>query len=326
MVNSPSHRPTLREVARRAGVSPMTASRVVNELGVVGTVKEARVRAAIKELGYKPDPALSALAEYRSGTRSNKGSVLGFLDSDGTVYSDAVYEGTRAEANLLGYQTERFSLPSEPAKIRRLGQIISHRGMQGVLIGPSQEPREFDGWDWTGIAAVALDALEHHPPVNTVAMDYFHSAFMAAEYLKSNGCRRVALWVEGSLQARTGERWMGGYLAWVRRNQEEVLLAPDRTARAGLERWLKRAKIDGLATIHLEAFPVCMKLGVKTVSLNQTGVGRGQAYYDLDPGTLGREAMRMLHHSLLRREFGLPLHPKHVALRGGLIVEAVSDR
>lgn len=319
MEKSSSRRPTLREVARRAGVSPMTASRVVNGLGVVGAAREARVCAAIEELGYKPDPALSALAEYRSGTRSHKGSVLAFLDSDGTMYSDAVYEGARAEAHLLGYQTERFSLPSETARIRRLGQIISHRGMQGVLIGPSQKPRELEGWDWTGMAAVALDALEHHPPVNTVAMDCFHSAFGAAEHLKVNGCRRVALWVAPSLQARTGERWMGGYLAWARHNQTEVLLVPDNiNPRIGLSRWLKRMRADGLATIHSAASPVCAKLGIKVIFLNRTGAGREQLYYDLEPATLGREAMRILHHSLLRREFGLPQHPKHVALRGML--------
>ncbi len=321
-MQSSSKRPTLREVAQLASVSPMTASRVVNGLGVVGAARVARVRAAIEKLGYKPDPALSALAEYRTGIRSTKGSVLAFLDSDGTAYSDAVYEGLRAEVNLLGYQTERFSLPRDPAKIRRLGQIISHRGIQGVLIGPSAEPREFGNWDWTGMAAVALDALEHHPPVNTVAMDYFHSAFSAAEYLKANGCRRVGLLVQASLQARTGERWMGGYLAWARRNQAEPFCAPDNIdLRKGVSRWLKKSGVDGVATIHPEVSTECRRLDVMTTSLNRTGAERGQMYYDLDPGMLGREAIRILHHSLLRREFGLPLHPKHVALRGVLRVD-----
>jgi LacI family transcriptional regulator len=62
-------RPTIRDVAERAGVHPATASRALNP-ALPGRIAEAtagRVRAAAQELGYTPDPAARSLRTRRSG-------------------------------------------------------------------------------------------------------------------------------------------------------------------------------------------------------------------------------------------------------------------
>ena len=53
--------PTISDVARRAGVSPVTVSRVINEVGNVSAATQAKVERAIEELGYVP----SAMATGR---------------------------------------------------------------------------------------------------------------------------------------------------------------------------------------------------------------------------------------------------------------------
>lgn len=62
-------RPTLRDVAKRAGVNPATASRALNPAlpGRISAPTEERIREAARELGYRPDPVARSLRTRRSG-------------------------------------------------------------------------------------------------------------------------------------------------------------------------------------------------------------------------------------------------------------------
>jgi LacI family transcriptional regulator len=64
-----ARRPTIRDVAQRAGVHPATASRALNPAlpGRIAEPTAGRVRAAARELGYAPDPAARSLRTRRSG-------------------------------------------------------------------------------------------------------------------------------------------------------------------------------------------------------------------------------------------------------------------
>ncbi|HEX2104267.1 MAG TPA: LacI family DNA-binding transcriptional regulator [Solirubrobacteraceae bacterium] len=64
-----ARRPTIRDVAARAGVHPATASRALNPAlpGRIAEATAARVRAAARDLGYTPDPAARSLRTRRSG-------------------------------------------------------------------------------------------------------------------------------------------------------------------------------------------------------------------------------------------------------------------
>lgn len=64
-----ARRPTLRDVARLAGVNPATASRALNPAlpGRISAPTERKVRDAARELGYRPDPVARSLRTRRSG-------------------------------------------------------------------------------------------------------------------------------------------------------------------------------------------------------------------------------------------------------------------
>lgn len=59
-------RPTINDVARLAGVSKKTVSRVINDSPLVKAETRARVNAIIAELGFSPDPQARELALRRS--------------------------------------------------------------------------------------------------------------------------------------------------------------------------------------------------------------------------------------------------------------------
>ena len=316
------NRPTLHNVAREAGVSHMTVSRVLHGTQVVKPETARRVREAVEKLGYRPDPALSALAAYRrkaGGTRH--GSQLAFIDCDGTEYSRNVFAGVRAEASFLGYGCEVIRLPAATKQQTQLSRMLFHRGVQGLLFGPSEKRQEFTGWDWTRFAAVSLGALCHRPAMHAVSLNYFHGAVSGCERLRKAGCLRIALAIDPLLEGRTGGLWLGGYAAGVLGWHAPLIYPADNMNDAAhLRAWLARNKVDGVVTIHAAVAGVCHAAGMDAVFLNQDSQDLPFAHYHLPHADIGREGVRLLHHALLRHEFGLPDAPKHVALLGSWIM------
>jgi len=313
-----NRRPTLHDVAREAGVSHMTVSRVLHGAQAVREDTAQRVRAAVDKLGYRPDPALSALATYRAkGGGRGQGSVLAFIDCDGTRHSLRVFEGAREEASLLGYACESIRLPSGERAQKRLSNVLFHRGIQGLLFGPSETRQTFSGWDWSRFATASLGALCHRPAMHAVSLDYFHGAISACERLFEAGKKHVAFLVDPNLEMRTGGLWLGGYAAGVL-PRHAPLICPGAAlrTRADLRAWLVRTRVVAALTIHSHFAPLFTELGMEVAFLNQDGAGQPFAHYHLPHPDIGREGVRLLHHALLRRELGLPAEPKHVAVRG----------
>ena len=318
MVSRPNRRPTLRDVADLACVSHMTVSRVVNGSHAVATKTVERVRAAIEKLAYRPDPALSALAAYRrngSGAREQQ-SVLAFLDCDANAYSDVVLDGARREAELHGYSIERVELARDLSQQEQVCRRLFYRGVRGLLFGPSEAPWKLQGWCWPEFAAVSLGALTHEPPLHSVAMDYFEGAMSGFQRLREQGCGSIALMLESRLDGRTGHRWLGGYCAAAMQLRKPVLWRESRGSAQELRRWIKKERVDGVLTIDPLVGRTVRAMGIPMAFLNDQAQMPGIPHLGLDPRDIGIEGVRLLHHLVLRREFGLPAEPKRISLRG----------
>jgi len=310
-------RPTLRDVAAFAHVSHMTVCRVVNGTHAVAAPTAARVQEALDRLGYRPDPALSALAARRNGTGTvrEQSSVLAFLDCDPDAYSAVVLDGARREAEWHGYAVERVELTHSPAAQRQTGHQLFHRGVRGLLFGPSERPWKFDGWDWPQFAAVSLGALNHTPALHSVSMDYFEGAVSGYRLLQSRGCRRIALALGPRLDARTGHRWLGGYCAAAKEAGRPVLWAGENWSGPAFCAWLERLRADGVLTIDSGVCAAARERGLAVAALNDLG-STDVPHLRLDPRDIGAEGVRLLHQLVLRREYGLPAEPKRIALGG----------
>src|SRR5882762_6787627 len=73
---------TLKDIARKAGVSVMTVSRALRNQSNLSSETRDRVQAIAEEMGYRPNPLVAALMTYRrSARRIDKSQTLAFLTS-----------------------------------------------------------------------------------------------------------------------------------------------------------------------------------------------------------------------------------------------------
>ena len=94
----PNKRPSMFEVAKLAGVSHQTVSRVINDSPDVSDATRARVQAAIDELGYRPSNSARALASRRSRTI---GLIAGGLKFFGLISAITSIESIAREHGLF---------------------------------------------------------------------------------------------------------------------------------------------------------------------------------------------------------------------------------
>lgn len=176
----------MADVAKLAGVSHMTVSRVLNDAQAVSPTTRARVRAAMTTLGYRPNTAARALVTGR--TRQ-----LGVVSVNTTLFGPAsMLVAIERAAREAGYAVSIASL-REPDR-RSLTEAFEHLTEQSVEGIVAIAPR----------AAIAA-ALRHAPggvplvaveggagPMPTVAVDQYLGAVRATRFLLSLGHRRIA--------------------------------------------------------------------------------------------------------------------------------------
>ena len=119
---------TIREVARQAGVSHQTVSRVINGDPLVTPETRARVEAAIAELGYQPNAIARSLAAGRSHT-------LACLAPNLTDYTFArIIEGAEAECRQHGFFLISSSAPDEATFAALFNELVPSRRIEGLML------------------------------------------------------------------------------------------------------------------------------------------------------------------------------------------------
>lgn len=197
-------RPTIKDVAREAGVSTVTVSRVVNGLPQVQPETRARVEAAMLRLGYLPN--LAARSMRTSLTRT-----VGFLVPDLTSYPNAAV-AQAAERRLAeeGYAVLLASSDYRAERELRVLEVLRTRQVDGIILYVCDE---LD----TGLRAmvarldVPLVVLDRDLPVDADCVLSEHAATMAevVRYLTLLGHRRIALLLTGLRVRPVRERRRG---------------------------------------------------------------------------------------------------------------------
>src|SRR3954468_15276017 len=120
--------PTIRDVARHAGVSVATVSRVLNEVPVVRTEVRDRVRRSIGELGYRPSSPARSLSLGRSHA---VGVVAPFFTSPSVVER---LRGVAQRVGERGYDLMLFGVETPEQRFDAFGRLARLAHVDGLLV------------------------------------------------------------------------------------------------------------------------------------------------------------------------------------------------
>ncbi|KAE9421932.1 hypothetical protein Angca_007954, partial [Angiostrongylus cantonensis] len=201
---------TIKDVARQAGVSPKTVSRVINgEAHVRPEVREAVAR-VVAEMNYQPN----AFARGLSSTRS---FLIGlFFDDPGCSYANDVLLGALGRARALGRHLVIETVAFDRADWReRLEESLQGLRLGGAILTPpicdcDELIAIFERHD---VPVVRIAPGTHTARTPRVWMDDRAAARTMTEHLLALGHRQIGF-VRGNPQHTASERrWMGFYEA-----------------------------------------------------------------------------------------------------------------
>ncbi len=182
---------TLKDVAQRAGVSPKTVSRVVNNQGEISAETRVRVQSAIHELGYRPNILARSLVNQRTHALAVVASGIEYFGPSRTLL------GIEQQANAFGYSLFLSLLhqPDDTNVDRVLDELVARR-VDGIV------------WAVPEIGAnhawVSKTRLENLPPtvflsmsqpgdLSIVAVDNRTGGALAVQHLIDRGRTRIGI-------------------------------------------------------------------------------------------------------------------------------------
>ncbi|NKZ04473.1 LacI family DNA-binding transcriptional regulator [Actinomadura latina] len=204
-----STRPTLEEVAARAGVGRGTVSRVVNGSPRVSPQAREAVLRAIEELGYVPNRAARTLVTRRTDT-----VALVVAESDQRLFGEPYFAGIiRGISNGLGDTGLQLllALARSPAEYGRLEEYLTTQHVDGVLLtslhAEDPLPAKLEA---NGVPTVLGGCPPGLTPVSYVDVDNRSGAREAVGHLISGGRRHIAT-IAGPQDMGVGIDRLAGY-------------------------------------------------------------------------------------------------------------------
>ncbi|MGW0087384.1 LacI family DNA-binding transcriptional regulator [Streptomyces sp. NPDC003393] len=239
-------RPTLEEVAARAGVGRGTVSRVINGSPRVSDATRAAVEAAVAELGYVPNTAARALAANRTDA-----IALVVPEPETRFFAEPYFSdmlrGVGAELTDTEMQLVLIFAGGDRER-RRLAQYLAAHRVDGVLLvsvhADDPLPDLVAQLEIPAVISGPRSAAETLPSVDS---DNYGGARSAVEHLLDRGRRRVAH-ITGHMDVYGAQRRVDGYRDALREagvTADELLVEPgdftEEGGRRAMTRLLERA-------------------------------------------------------------------------------------
>ena len=197
---------TIHDVAQRAGVSPITVSRVINHSGYASRETRERVEAAVVELGYVPNRLARSL-------RSKRTHTLALVITDITnPFFTTVARGVEDTASDAGYTVIFCNTDESESEEKKYLQVLLQQQVDGILLVPARSVADsIDLIRKQNTPVVVLDRrLPPDVEVDTVRCENELGAYQLIRLLIELGHRHIAI-LSGPLGVSTAEDRLAGY-------------------------------------------------------------------------------------------------------------------
>jgi LacI family transcriptional regulator len=198
-------------VAERAGVSPMTVSRVVNRSGNVREATRTRVLHAVKELGYTPNLAASTLAAAQVAR------IALIYTNPSAAYLRELLVGALRGAARNSVQLVVDSWEGHDVETERVAVQALARSVAGVILPPPlcESKPLIAELVRAGVAVVAIASERFAGQISTVHIDDFRASRELTEYLIGLGHTRIG-YIKGDPSQADSLRRYEGFLSAIK--------------------------------------------------------------------------------------------------------------
>lgn len=323
---------SLRDIARELDISHATVSMALRGHARISGVTKERVKRKAEEMGYCPDPALSALSHYRTASKKNpRTSVLAWIDPPGEAEAQTdlvefqLYrKGAAQSAKRLGFDLEVFSI--EKTDLKNMHSMFERRGIQGIAVAPiicSDVSTDWNQFPWQEFSAIRFGRNEAGPPIRYVASDQVGNTIMAFREMRAKGFRRI-----GYIGRSLGRlMYIAGYMGCQMELPAEQQVPPllldygdfsPTSERLG--QWMAEHRPDAVLTndgaipsmLNALGYSVPGDVALATMSVHDTPIDAG---IDQNPEEIGAQAIRSLVSQVNEHHFGIP------AVRSSILVD-----
>lgn len=281
---------SLTDIANELGVSKMTVSLALRNNSRISSETRKKVKETADRMGYRPNPEVARfMAAIRHDKADERGMPLAYLTTGEPrglwreSYTEALYwEGACERARQYGYYMEEYWMDEPNMTAKRMGDILWHRGIRGVIVPPflrrlSRTAQELSlDMNWEPFATVAISDMLKKPFLNRVIHDHYTSMLTAMNALNELGYQRIGLCLEEHMDLTVNQRWQAGYRVYRARQDGarfEPLIVDQLDARC-ISEWVQANRIEAVigADRRMPAF-------LQEAGIN---VGKDLAYADLD--------------------------------------------
>lgn len=198
-------RSTIREVAKRAKVAPITVSRVVNNSGYVSEPTRRRVEAAIEELNYIPNTISQSL-------RYKKTNMITLLVTDITnPFWTAVTRGVEDFCNTHGFQVVLCNTDEKFNKLEGYINLMLEKQSDGFVLAPTNSSKELvQSILSKHVPIVLVDRFLEGVDASLVLNDNENGAYQLVKHLIELGHKRIGA-LAASLEISTNSQRLAGY-------------------------------------------------------------------------------------------------------------------
>jgi LacI family transcriptional regulator len=197
--------PTINDVARLAGVAPITVSRVINNSGYISPKTRERVQQAIYELGYVPNTIARSL-------RSKRTHTLALVITDITnPFFTSLARGVEDTASDAGFNVIFCNTDESIQEEEKYVNLLLQKQVDGILLVPAHSASpSIELIQEQGTPIVILDRKVFNAKVDVVRCDSESGAYQLTRLLIEKGHRTIAI-LSGPEGVSTAEDRVKGY-------------------------------------------------------------------------------------------------------------------
>jgi len=178
---------SIKDVAREAGVSIATVSRVLNDIDVVNEDTKKKVLDAISKLGYRPNIVARSLKTQRTKT-------VGILVPDiSSGFYPEIVRGAEDVANIYDYNVILCNSDFDSEKEKEYLRVLKEKMVDGVIyMSSSLQEETLDIINELNLTTVLVETKDKEESLPSVTIDNTRASKEITNYLLSKGLSKIA--------------------------------------------------------------------------------------------------------------------------------------